>query len=271
MSETPEPGDIARLLGIMARLRDPDDGCPWDLAQNFESIAAYTLDEAHELVDAIARRDWLDMCDELGDLLLQVVFHACMAEEAGRFDFSDVVKAISEKMERRHPHVFGEVRYADDTERAGAWEAIKAEERAARGQAPDASALAGVSRGLPSWRRARKLQQRAADVGFAWPDAVPVMDKLGEELDEVREAVQSEAGPDRIEDEIGDMLFVLVNLCRHTGTDFDRALRQANTKFERRFRRMERLAEMAGTALPDHDLVAQQGLWQAVKAEEPGV
>ena len=268
MSDQYRRGDINRLLEIMARLRDPETGCRWDVAQDFDSIAAWTLEEAHEVVDAIDRRDWRDLCDELGDLLLQVVFHARMAQEAGHFDFADVITAISDKMERRHPHVFGNIRHADAGEQALAWETIKASERAARGEAADDSALAGVSHGLPAWRRARKLQQRAAQTGFTWPDVTPVIDKLAEELDEVREAVQSDGGSERIEDEIGDMLFVLVNLCRHTDTDFDRALRHANAKFERRFRSMERLAAAAGKPLTEHDLASQEGLWQEAKKRE---
>ena len=265
MPELPSTGDISPLLAIMARLRDPVDGCPWDVSQDFDSIAGYTLEEAHEVVDAIDRRNWPDLCDELGDLLLQVVFHARMAEEGGLFDFADVVQAISSKLVRRHPHVFGDMRHASVEDQARAWEEIKAGERAAGGEARDDSALAGVSRGLPAWRRARKLQQRAAEVGFTWPDAAPVLDKLAEELGEVREAVAADAGRDRIEDEIGDMLFVLVNLCRHTGTDFDRALRHANAKFERRFRAMEQHARERRGSLGAHSLSEQEALWREVK------
>ncbi len=267
MPETNPTGELARLLDIMARLRDPDRGCPWDVAQDFDSICVHTLEEAHEVADAIDRRDWSDLRDELGDLLLQVVFHAQMAREAGLFEFADVASAICNKLKRRHPHVFGEARYADAAEQARAWEAIKAEERAASGAAPDTSALAGVSRGLSASRRARKLQQCAAQTGFAWPDPAPVLDKLAEELDEVREAVSDDAGRDRIEDEIGDMLFVLVNLCRHTGTDFDRALRRANAKFERRFRAMERSAHNVGQCFAECSLEEQLGLWQRAKKE----
>ncbi len=267
----PATANLLRLLGIMARLRDPEDGCPWDLAQDFDSIAGYTLEEAHEVVDAIDRRARDDLREELGDLLLQVVFHARMAEERGWFDFDDVAAAISDKMERRHPHVFGDIQYADAAEQSRAWETIKAEERAARGEMDDDSALAGISRGLPAWHRARKLQQRASGSGFTWPDTGPVLDKLAEELNEVREAVAGEAGKERIEDEIGDMLFVLVNLCRHTETDFNRALRRANAKFERRFRAMEALAREAGGALSALDLDAQEALWRrAKKADQAG-
>jgi len=260
--------DLDDLLAIMARLRDPKDGCPWDLQQDFSSIAPYTIEEAYEVADAIDREDWRDLRDELGDLLLQVVFHAQMASEKGMFDFADVAHAISDKMIRRHPHVFGGVRYDGVDAQTRAWEAIKADERAARGAPADASALAGVSRGLPEWKRALKLQQRAATVGFDWPDYRPVLDKLAEEVDEVRAEFEQDADPARLEDEIGDVLFVLVNLARHAGVDFSRALRHANAKFERRFRRMEALTEAAGGRLEQLDLAAQEVLWQRAKSEE---
>jgi len=260
--------DLDDLLAIMARLRDPKDGCPWDLQQDFSSIAPYTIEEAYEVADAIDREDWRDLRDELGDLLLQVVFHAQMASEKGMFDFADVAHAISDKMIRRHPHVFGGVRYDGVDAQTRAWEAIKADKRAARGAPADASALAGVSRGLPEWKRALKLQQRAATVGFDWPDYRPVLDKLAEEVDEVRAEFEQDADPARLEDEIGDVLFVLVNLARHAGVDFSRALRHANAKFERRFRRMEALTEAAGGRLEQLDLAAQEVLWQRAKSEE---
>lgn len=256
------------LLTIMARLRDPEHGCPWDVQQDFASIAAYTIEEAYEVVDAIDRGDFDDLRDELGDLLLQVVFHARMAEEAGRFDFADVVHAISDKMRRRHPHVFGDVRHANVDEQIRAWEAIKAAERADKGEPADASALAGVSSGLPEWKRALKLQQRAAAVGFSWADPQPVLDKLAEEVDEVRAEFAHGADPARLEDEIGDVLFVTVNLARHAGVDFSRALRHANAKFERRFREMERLALSEGSGFAESSLNEQQMLWQRVKALE---
>lgn len=258
---------IADLLAIMARLRDPDRGCPWDVKQDFESIAAYTVEEAYEVADAIDRRDMDDLRDELGDLLLQVVFHARMAEEAGHFAFTDVVAAICDKMVRRHPHVFADASYADAEEQTRAWEALKAAERKDKGE-DDASALAGIARGLPEWKRALKLQKRAATVGFDWPDPAPVLDKLDEELGEVRAEFDVGADAARLEDEIGDMLFVLVNLTRHAKVDFSRALRHANAKFERRFRRMEALAAASGTPMKQRDLQAQEALWQQVKAEE---
>ena len=267
MSEASRRG-IDELLAIMARLRDPARGCPWDLQQDFASIAPYTIEEAYEVADAIDRGDFDDLREELGDLLLQVVFHAQMAAERGRFDFDDVAQAISAKMIRRHPHVFGETRYADPDAQKQAWEELKAAERAARGEAHDASALAGVSRGLPEWKRATRLQQRAATVGFDWPDHRPVLDKLAEEIEEVRAEFDAGAEPARLEDEIGDVLFVVANLARHAGVDFSRALRHANAKFERRFRRMEQLAADAGGTLAAHDLAAQEALWQRAKQEE---
>jgi ATP diphosphatase len=263
--------NLADLLAIMARLRDPEHGCPWDVQQDFASMAAYTLEEAYEVVDAIDRRDWPDLCDELGDLLLQVVFHAQLAQEAGLFDFAAVVHAISAKMRRRHPHVFGEVRYADLAAQKQAWDELKAAERADKGEPSDASALAGISTGLPEWKRALKLQQRAASVGFAWTDPQPVLTKLAEEVEEVRVEFANGAGPARLEDEIGDVLFVMVNLARHADVDFSRALRHANAKFERRFRQMERLAAADGGTFADRSLAEQQQLWQRVKTLESAV
>ena len=260
---------LDELLAIMARLRDPERGCPWDLQQDFASIAPYTIEEAYEVADAIDRGDFGELREELGDLLLQVVFHARMAEERGLFDFADVVQAISAKMVRRHPHVFGEVKYADLDAQKRAWDELKAAERVAKGEAHDGSALAGISRGLPEWKRATRLQQRAAEVGFDWPDHRPVLDKLAEEIDEVRAEFDAGADPARLEDEIGDVLFVVANLARHAGVDFSRALRHANAKFERRFRRMEQLAAAEGDMLATRDLPAQERLWQRAKQDEP--
>lgn len=267
MSESPRSG-IDELLAIMARLRDPARGCPWDVQQDFASIAPYTIEEAYEVADAIDRGDFDDLREELGDLLLQVVFHAQMAAEQGRFGFDDVAQAISAKMIRRHPHVFGDAHYADLGAQKQAWEELKAAERAAKGEAHDASALAGVSHGLPEWKRATKLQQRAATVGFDWPDHRPVLAKLAEEIDEVRVEFEAGADPARLEDEIGDVLFVVANLARHAGVDFSRALRHANAKFERRFRRMEQLAAEAGGTLAERDLAAQEALWRRAKQDE---
>jgi ATP diphosphatase len=258
---------IDDLLGIMATLRDPARGCPWDLEQTFDTIAPYTIEEAYEVADAIDRRDYAALCDELGDLLLQVVFHARMAEEARHFDFGDVVAAICRKMIARHPHVFADALFETAEEQTAAWERIKADERSAKGD-DDASALAGISRGTPEWQRALKLQQRAARVGFDWPSVDPVFDKLHEELDEVRAEFASGADPERLNDEIGDVLFVSVNLARHAKVDVSRALRHANAKFERRFRRMEALAAEVGEALSGKALAAQDALWDRAKAEE---
>jgi len=264
------PAELDRLLGIMARLRDPAQGCPWDLQQDFASIAPYTIEEAYEVADAIDRGDLHDLCDELGDLLLQVVFHAQMASEQGAFGFADVARAISDKMERRHPHVFAQVQVEGAEDVNANWEAIKRAERAAKGDA-DHSALAGISRGLPEWQTAVKLQSRAARVGFDWPGPAPVLDKVREELDEV--AAEFARGPvqdnqARLQEELGDLLFVCANLARHARVDVGAALRQANHKFERRFRAMEAQAAAAGTAMDELDLPAQERLWEQAKADE---
>ena len=260
-------GGIDGLLAIMARLRDRERGCPWDVAQTFDTIAPYTIEEAYEVADAIDRKDHAALKDELGDLLLQVVFHARIAGEQGLFDFGDVVEALSDKLVRRHPHVFADARYANAAEQSRAWDEIKRTERAAKGES-DASALAGISRGLPEWKRALKLCEQAATVGFDWPGPSPVLDKLQEEIAEVRAEFAAGADRDRLLDEIGDVAFVLVNLARHAGVDFSRALRHANAKFERRFRRMEALAAAAGEALEGKSLAEQDALWDKAKAEE---
>ena len=269
-----DPTDIQHLIGIMARLRDPVGGCPWDLKQDFASIAPYTIEEAYEVADAIDRGDMADLCDELGDLLLQVVFHARMAEEAGAFAFGDVVAAISDKMWRRHPHIFGSTVAADADAVLVAWNDIKRAERAAKGDT-DPSALAGIARGLPEWQRAMKLQARAARVGFDWPGPAPVIDKLHEEIEEVRvEFAAVAADPDdddaqaRLEDELGDLLFVAANLARHANVDVGTAMRRANAKFERRFRAMEVMAATDGTPLPDLSLQAQDAYWDRAKVDE---
>jgi ATP diphosphatase len=268
-------GDIAALLEIMARLRQPVGGCPWDVAQTFATIAPYTIEEAYEVADAIDRGDMEDLRDELGDLLLQVVFHARMAEEQGAFDFAGVVDAIVDKMVRRHPHVFaGADREADAEAQLREWEALKRGEREAAGDG-DASALAGIARGLPEWQRAIKLQKRAATVGFDWPGPGPVVAKLHEEIDEARAefaAVAADpadaAAQDRLEDEIGDLLFVCANLARHARVDPGTALRRANAKFERRFRAMEALAAADGVHLKDLPLDAQEAYWVRAKIAE---
>lgn len=263
---------IDELLDIMARLRDPQGGCPWDLQQDFSTIAPYTIEEAYEVADAVDRNDLDDLKDELGDLLLQVVFHAQMAKERGAFGFDDVVRSISDKMLRRHPHVFGEASRDDAQAVENSWHAIKRAEREARGD-DDASALAGISRGLPEWQRAVKLQARAAKTGFDWPGPEPVIAKLHEEIEEVRVEFARgdvEANRARLEDEIGDLLFVCANLARHAKVDVGAALRHANAKFERRFRAMEKLAEADGSPLAGQSLDAQEAYWVRAKRIERG-
>ncbi|MEP6869216.1 MAG: nucleoside triphosphate pyrophosphohydrolase [Novosphingobium sp.] len=251
---------INRLLAIMARLRDPNAGCEWDVAQTFATIAPYTIEEAYEVADAIDRGDLTALRDELGDLLLQVVFHARMAEELGAFNFTDVAKAISAKMESRHPHVFGDA--ADDAQpREVRWEKLKADERASNGAT---SALDGVAMALPALMRAEKLQKRAARVGFDWPDAQGPADKL---LEEMSELARAETDAERIE-EAGDMLFSAVNLVRKLGLAPEDALRAANAKFERRFKAMEALAEKSDKHFSEQSLDEQEALWQAVKRTE---
>ncbi len=263
--------DLTDLLAIMVRLRDRDRGCPWDVEQTFASIAPYTLEEAYEVVDAIERGDRDELRDELGDLLFQVVFHARLAEEESAFNFADVVQAIATKMVRRHPHVFGDVHYADIEEQTRAWQVLKAAERRADGKI-DHSLLDAVSRGLPEWRRAIALQNRAAEVGFDWPGPGPVLEKLDEEVRELNAEFDTDPPiTERVEDELGDLLFVAANLARHLCIDPARALRRANAKFERRFRWMEAHAHEAGCELVELDLAEQENLWQQAKAEERGV
>jgi ATP diphosphatase len=269
MSTTPTlpPEGIARLLAIMATLRDPVAGCPWDVKQDFDSIAPYTLEEAHEVAEAIARRDWKGLCEELGDLLLQVVFHARMAEEAGHFGFDEVVAGISDKMVRRHPHVFGDetglkISAEEQTRR---WAEQKAAERAAAGAQ---SLIDTVKNGQPPLARAVALQQTAARIGFDWPDTEPVYAKLAEEVDELRAAQAEGADPHKLADELGDVLFVVANLARHLGIDPAQALTMTNAKFERRFRRMEALAAAEGVTLEGLDLASQDHYWDRAKAED---
>lgn len=269
--------DITRLLDIMAALRTPGTGCPWDLEQTFASITPYTLEEAYEVVDAIERGDLADLRDELGDLLLQVVFHARMAEEQGAFAFGDVVEAITKKLIRRHPHVFGSTKDLSLAEVKSLWDSIKAEEKAERkaerarmGLAPEAHEagfLGGLPTALPALTRAQKLTTKAAKVGFDWPDAAQVIDKIHEELDEVKEAASSKDG-DRIEDEIGDLLFSVTNLARHFGIDPERALRRTNAKFERRFRAVEQGLVEQDRSLDEASLEEMERLWVAAKMSE---
>lgn len=269
-SETPKnaPSLFMDLVDIMRQLRTPKTGCPWDLEQDFASIAPYTIEEAYEVDEAIKSGDMGELCGELGDLLLQVVFHAQMADELGDFSISDVIEAINTKMIRRHPHVFQpgfEERSAD--EQTQAWEALKAQERAekdAKSNA-DTSALNGVATALPALMRAEKLQKRAARTGFDWTDPADIFAKLEEETLEVKDAMRRENAND-IEDEIGDLLFVCANLARRLKVDPEVALRRANDKFEQRFRAMEALTKAEGVAFDTLDINAQEALWQRVKA-----
>lgn len=270
MTATPDLSSLTELLAIMARLRDPDGGCPWDLEQTFATIAPYTIEEAYEVEDAIARNDMAGLRDELGDLLLQVVFHSRMAEEAGHFSFGDVAAGISDKMIRRHPHVFGDVS-ADHPEAVSTnWESIKAAERAAKptnSQDDVSPVLAGITARLPALLRAVKLQNRAARVGFDWPDRRPVIDKIKEELQELEHEI--EAGtPQTTAEEFGDFLFVVANLARHLKLDPEDCLRAANRKFERRFTAMEKIIQSEGKALADCDLAAMDEAWNQVKRQE---
>jgi ATP diphosphatase len=259
--------NTARLLEIMARLRDPDGGCPWDLEQTFRTIAPYTIEEAYEVADAIAQDDMAALKDELGDLLLQVVFHARMAEEDGHFDFDAVAQAIADKMIRRHPHVFGADRVDSAAAQTHSWEAFKAAERAAKAAdgGRHASVLDGVTLALPGLTRAVKLQKRAARVGFDWPEVAQVLDKIDEETTEIKQEIRSGAEPERLEDEIGDLLFAVANLARHLGVDPEAALRGTNAKFERRFHQVEQ--SFAG-GLDDVSLEEMEGAWQAAKDRE---
>jgi ATP diphosphatase len=258
--------DIERLLAIMAALRTPTTGCPWDLEQNFSTIAPYTLEEAYEVADAIARNDLADLKDELGDLLLQVVFHARMAQEQGAFDFGDVVEAISAKLIRRHPHVFGDAGSHTPQAVEGLWERIKAEEKAARGEAGPQGALAGVPVGLPALTRALKLQAKAGKVGFDWNDPHAVLRKIREEADEIEAALDDDAA--HAATEVGDLLFAAVNLARHLRADPEAVLRQTNQKFERRFAAIEQALAARGKKPQDATLAEMDALWDEAKARE---
>lgn len=258
--------DIGRLIEIMARLRTPKTGCPWDLKQNFATIAPYTIEEAYEVADAIARNDMDGLKDELGDLLLQVVFHARMAEEAKQFVFEDVVLAINEKLIRRHPHVFGGARDLSPDEVKTLWEKIKAEERKAKPQQAYDSMLDNVPVALPALTRAEKIQKRAAQVGFDWPDIGGVLEKIEEEIAELKSAGTSEQSAE----EFGDLLFSLVNYARRAGIDPETALRNATAKFERRFRGVEKRAAAAGKPVEQTSLGELEAYWQAEKSAQSG-
>lgn len=256
---------LDRLLSIMRRLRDPVQGCPWDREQDFASIAPYTIEEAYEVADAIAREEWDELREELGDLLLQVVFHSQMASERGWFDFDAVAEAIADKMERRHPHVFGTATELDADSQTQSWEAIKAAERDAKGE--DASALAGIAVALPALTRAGKLGRRASRVGFDWPDVQGVLAKVREELAEL-ETELSAGHRERIEEEFGDLLFACSGLARHLDIDAEGALRAASNKFERRFRQLETHLAAAGQTVAGTDAEGLDRVWEQVKREE---
>jgi MazG family protein len=255
---------IDRLLAIMAQLRDRERGCPWDIEQNFATIAPYTIEEAYEVGDAIERGDMAALKDELGDLLLQVVFHARMAEEGGLFAFKDVAAAIADKMVRRHPHVFGDAEIESVAAQNDAWETHKAAERQAKGDA-DASVLAGVALALPALLRAAKISKRAARISFDWPDARAVLPKIAEEIAELEHEMNSGGAPAALEEEMGDLLFATANLARKLDIEPETALRRATAKFERRFRQVETLAAERAVG---RDLDALEALWQEVKRTE---
>jgi MazG family protein len=265
-----DPRQIDRLLAIMARLRDPERGCPWDVRQSFATIAPYTIEEAYEVADAIERNDIPGLREELGDLLLQVVFHARMAEEAGAFDFASVAAAIADKLVARHPHVFGASADRDLAGQRAAWEEQKAAERAAKPVGSASGTLAGVALALPALMRALKLQGRAARVGFDWPDKAPIFAKIDEELGELTAALADGSAPERIEEELGDLLFAVVNLARHLEVEPEGALRRANAKFEHRFGRIEALLAAQGKQPSEATLAELDALWDRVKLEEKG-
>ena len=258
-------GGMPRLIAIMRRLRDPETGCPWDIEQDFDTIAPYTIEEAYEVADAIDRQDWDELKGELGDLLLQVVFHAQIARDRSLFGFEEVADAISDKMVARHPHVFGDESH-DKTalQQTRDWEAVKAAERAARAQT---GVLDGVALGLPALLRAGKLQKRAARVGFDWPDAGQVLDKIAEEANELREAAR-DLPQEKVEEEMGDLLFVMANLARHLKVDPEAALRGANAKFTRRFGKIEAWLAETGRRPENSDLQEMDALWDRAKEEE---
>lgn len=257
---------LNRLLSLMQTLCDPARGCPWDRQQTFATIAPYTLEETYEVLDAIQREDFTDLRDELGDLLFQIVFYARMAEEEGRFNFDDICNAISDKLERRHPHIFGSAEAESAAEVLQNWEAIKQDERATKAQH---SALDDIPRALPALMRAHKIQKRCSSVGFDWDSLGPVLDKVHEEIDEVmHEAQQATVDSDKLEEEIGDLLFATVNLSRHLGSKAEIALQKANDKFERRFRHVEQIITAQELSMPAATLEQMEAAWQQVKLSE---
>ena len=270
--DMPHKHGLENLLAVMARLRDPDTGCPWDVEQSFATIAPYTVEEAYEVADAIARHDMDGLKDELGDLLLQVVYHAQMASEEKRFAFADVVDAITRKMIRRHPHVFEDASRREEFMRTDLWDRIKAEEKAERGDNPaEKSVLADVPVGLPGLTRAVKLQKRMAKVGFDWPDLAPVLAKVDEELDELKCAIAEKNAREtrgHVAEEFGDLLFVMANIARHLGIDPEAALRTANAKVVRRFEAIEAALAAQGRTPKDSTLEEMDALWDAAKVAE---
>ena len=269
MTNTPPPSfslrPMDRLVEIMATLRNPNGGCPWDVEQTFATIAPHTIEEAYEVADAIEQNDMDSLKDELGDLLFQSVFHAQMAKELNEFSFDDVVNGVIDKMIRRHPHVFGDQSIKTADEQTVSWEDIKATERATKSGAVDESALAGLTNGLPALIRAEKLQKRAARVGFDWPEVASVFDKLREETSELQVEIDTDGGEARLTDELGDLLFVCVNLARKLNIDAETALRGANSKFETRFRHMERALKGTGRGLKGMELDAMEEAWHGTK------
>ncbi len=260
------PSSRQRLLGIMTRLRDPSGGCPWDRRQTFDTLAPYTLEETYEVLDAIARRDYDDLRGELGDLLFQVVFYAELARERGLFDFDDICDAISDKLERRHPHVFPDADGNITAARPGQWESLKAREREEKART---SPMDDIPDNLPALMKAQKIQQRCATVGFDWTSLGPVVDKVHEEIEEVmQEARQAVVDEDKLEEELGDLLFATVNLARHLGKKAETALQKANRKFERRFRQVEAIILAQGLTLQQASLTQMEAAWQQVKAQE---
>ncbi|WP_261640876.1 nucleoside triphosphate pyrophosphohydrolase [Erwinia mallotivora] len=257
---------LDRLLGIMTSLRDPQKGCPWDREQTYASIAPYTLEETYEVLDAISQQDFDALKSELGDLLFQVVFYARIAEEEGRFDFNDICNTISDKLERRHPHIFGDEKVSNSVDVVTNWEQIKSDERANKEQH---SALDDIPRALPALMRAHKIQKRCSNVGFDWNTLGPVLDKVYEEIDEVmHEAQQAVVCQRKLEEEIGDLLFATVNFSRHLGSKAEVALQKANDKFERRFRKVEEIISAQGMKMQDASLEQMEAAWQQVKAAE---
>jgi len=262
-----EQHPIDALLALMARLRDPDNGCPWDREQTYATIVPHTIEEAYEVADAIAREDWTEFQSELGDLLFQVVFYAQIAREEGRFDFADVARGIVEKMTRRHPHVFGAECYVDAAEQTAAWERIKSAEKTVASPQPT-GVLDGVPLALPALTRAVKLQKKAARVGFDWGAVEPVLAKIQEEIGEIRHEIAIQAPSERLADELGDVLFAVANLARYLQLDPEAALRGANAKFERRFGRVERWLAEEGRTPTESTLAEMDALWNQAKREE---